>query len=251
MRLISEIFVISGAIVLRVVSSQIGHKFHLYGHCVVTGIFIWMMLVDIVPMIFNSTNHIHAHECNKGIHDVVLDMSDKSSTNNSRKEDEKHHHHHNFKSISILWKLVYPMAIFSIAFGIVTASVILLPSHDHSHCGGCDNPDHNHSNCGGCDDPGCGQPNYGSPHQSQSFGGNQAGNPDCAGCNDPGCGQNSNFPPPPPPPDNDDEDVTDAPETENETPINNRRRNNWRQRQHQNLNMRGNMNYGRAQGGRT
>eukprot|EP00490_Sorites_sp_Unknown_P019119 CAMPEP_0114683912 /NCGR_PEP_ID=MMETSP0191-20121206/58432_1 /TAXON_ID=126664 /ORGANISM="Sorites sp." /LENGTH=182 /DNA_ID=CAMNT_0001965829 /DNA_START=939 /DNA_END=1484 /DNA_ORIENTATION=+ len=180
-------------------------------------------------------------------------MSDKSSTNNSGKEDKKHHHNHNFKSISILWKLVYPISIFSIAFGIVTTSVILLPSHDHSNCGGCNNPD---SNCGGCNDPGCGQPNqnnYDSPHQSQSFGSNNsAGNPDCAGCNDPGCGPNHNFPPPPPPPQVNSDEVAESPETENETPNEEspirRRNDNWLQRQ-QRVNMRSDLKYGRAYGG--
>ena len=130
--------------------------YHLYGHALVLGIFIYMMLVDVLPILTGDHEHNHGVATESGDNasfedcegcaakaGLSIDMSGHSE--DVGKAPRHNHETHTGKHLSNKKKKGILFLIFIISFGAVAASIVLSPSthdcSDHQHGGDC-NHDH-------------------------------------------------------------------------------------------------------------
>lgn len=144
LRIFSSFFIYFGALSAR---APFMDKVHIYGHTFVFGVFLYMMLVDILPILMGSQTHNHCLDelppCprKKKVDDCCIEPDDKhvivekletaspsldSLHEISEKEigeiAEKHHHHH--YRLKIAFKCLL-FVIFLISLAIVAASIVV------------------------------------------------------------------------------------------------------------------------------
>ena len=153
LRIASCIFVFFGAF-LGQLSTKL-KSFHYYGHGLVLGIFIYMMLVDVLPIVTGNQQHNHCidDEQSKLEEESKSKESKLEQTTNQKSEgdhektlkieiDDKilhhrhsHHHHHHGKH-STRGRKLRLLLIFIISFGIVAASITVpIFGESKSPCG--------------------------------------------------------------------------------------------------------------------
>lgn len=151
LRIGSCIFVFIGSLGMHAMSTFF-HSFHIYGHALVLGIFLYMLLVDVLPIMTGEQQHNHCMDpdaedtCQED--KQMKDGEVTTSTPNVKIGIENgngpcNHHHHHPHPPSTLRRKFRLFLIVAITFAIVAGSIVLLPD-THSGCGkgGC-------SGCGG------------------------------------------------------------------------------------------------------